>query len=113
MSRRMKKRPPHFSRAAGDGLSPPPPEYKPTAENDKKGIVTKGGTSISFVDTEGKSSVTIETKGLNKVVISDDAGGSLLLQHQGGSNITIDNKGITIDALGGNVTIKGAKVEVP
>ncbi len=82
----------------------------PSAQNDSKGIVTNKGVSVVFGDTD-KPSVTIETPAKNKIFI-DDTSGSICLSDQHGHKITLDSKGITIDAGAHNVVIKGAKVDV-
>ena len=82
----------------------------PSATNDSKGIVTNKGLKVIFGDTD-KPCVTIETPANNKVFI-DDASGSISLTDQHGHKITLDSKGITIDAGNGDVVIKGAKVDV-
>lgn len=94
----------------GSKNKPPMTLKPPSALNESKGIVTKKGTSISFVDAE-KPSVVIETIGKNKIVI-DDATGGISLMDQNGNKIVLDANGITLDAGGNAVTIKGAKVDV-
>lgn len=81
----------------------------PSATNEEKGIVTKKGTMLHFKDG-AKPSLLISTAGGNKITIDDAVGISLTDQH--GHSITMDSKGITLDAGSGNVTIKGAKVDV-
>lgn len=67
---------------------------KPTKENQKKGIVTRSGTTIGFLD-EDKPSVFIETPAKNKVLLNDkDKLISLTDQH--GNSVTLDDKGITL-----------------
>lgn len=94
----------------GSKNTAPKPLGQPDAKNEKKGIVTKKGTTIGFVDAD-KPSVYIETAGKNRLAIDDNAGG-ITLKDQNGNSITLSSSGITIDAGGNNVTIKGAKVDV-
>lgn len=105
----------------------------PAEENEKKGLVTKKGTTIGFVDAE-KPSVFIETANKNKLLLDDD-GETIVLSDQHGNCITMSKDGIEIksakdlkiDAGGaaevktskdfkidasGNVEIKGSKVDV-
>jgi Rhs element Vgr protein len=91
---------------------------KPSDKNDKKGIVTKQGTTIGFIDGD-KASVFIETAGKNKLLLDDD-GKQISIKDQHGNSITMDKDGIVlksikdfkIDAADGNVEIKGSKVDV-
>lgn len=94
----------------GSKNKPPTALKPPNAVNDSKGIVTKKGTMISFVDAD-KPAIMIETVGKNKIVI-DDATGGISLMDQNGNKIVLDANGITLDAGGNAVTIKGAKVDV-
>lgn len=86
-------------------------------KNLKKGLVTRGGTKLTFVDEE-KPSVFIETPGGNKVLLDDDQK-LIKLTDQHGNVVTMDEHGITLKSAkdlqleaSGNVTIKGAKVDV-
>lgn len=91
---------------------------KPTEKNEKKGIVTRKGTTIGFVDGD-KASVFIETAGKNRLLL-DDGEGKISLEDQHGNSITMDRSGIVlksakdlkIDASAGSVEIKGSKVDV-
>lgn len=112
-----------------------PPQMVSQLEKDNKhkAIVTRKGTSISFLDDE-QSSLTIETPAANKIILDDEAQ-TIQLMDQQGNTITMGQKGIeiksdkdikinaggaveiksgkdlTLDA-GGNVTIKGTAVDV-
>ncbi len=86
-------------------------------KNINKGIVTKTGTTIGFIDDE-KASVFIETPQQNTLVLDDDEE-SVLLSDQHGNSITLSKDGIEIKSAkdlkidaGGNVEIKGAKVDI-
>jgi Rhs element Vgr protein len=91
---------------------------EPTDKNAKKGIVTRKGTTIGFVDGD-KPSVFIETANKNKLLLDDD-GEQISLEDQHGNSITMTKDGIVlksakdfkIDAASGNVEIKGSKVDV-
>ncbi|MCA8991591.1 MAG: type VI secretion system tip protein VgrG [Planctomycetaceae bacterium] len=90
---------------------------KPTEKNENKGIVTKMGTRIGFVDAE-KASVFIETKNKNKVVL-DDAAESIELTDQHGNVVRMDKSGIEIKSVkdlkftaSGNVKVKGSKIDI-
>jgi uncharacterized protein involved in type VI secretion and phage assembly len=89
----------------------------PTAKNEMKGLVTRGGTTLMFVDGD-KASVYIETAQKNKLLL-DDAAGAVSLSDQHGNSITMNAEGIVlksakgfkVDATG-EVEIKGSKVDI-
>lgn len=95
----------------------PPKNYSTLSkENTEKGIVTKKGVKIGFDDK--KASVTIETPGANKIVIDDDAK-AITISDQHNNSIKMDDSGIVLKSAkdikidaGGNVEIKGVKVDV-
>ena len=89
----------------------------PSDKNDKKGIVTKKGTTIGFVDGD-KASVFIETPNKNKLLFDDDAE-SVTLSDQHGNEIVLNKDGIVLKSAkdfkvdaSGNVEIKGSKVDI-
>ena len=102
----------------GSKNAPPDDLAKDLDKNKFKGIVTKKGTVISFLDDD-KSSVFIQTPGKNKILLDDDAK-AIKLTDQNGNSLTMDDKGIEIksakdfkiDASSGNVEIMGDKVDV-
>ena len=102
----------------GSKNAPPDDLNKDLDKNKLKGIVTKKGTTISFLDDD-KSSVFIQTPGKNKILLDDDAK-AIKLTDQNGNTLTMDENGIemksaknfTIDASDGNVEIKGSQVDV-
>ena len=86
-------------------------------ENLNKGIVTKNGTKICFVDND-KASVYIETARSNKILL-DDESESIQIVDQHGNTITMDSNGIEIMSSGdfkidasGNVKIEGQQVDI-
>jgi uncharacterized protein involved in type VI secretion and phage assembly len=89
----------------------------PSDKNEHKGLCSKKGTTIAFVDGD-KPQVFIETANKNKLLFDDD-GEAIVLSDQHGNSITLDKDGIvlksakdlTIDASG-NVQIKGSQVDV-
>ena len=99
-------------------VNTPPADFADLSEDNlHKGIVTKKGTRIGFVDAE-KASVFIETPEENKIVCDDDAQ-SIQISDQHGNMITMDANGIEIKSAGdvkidagGNVEITGQKVDV-
>ncbi len=102
----------------GSKNAPPDDLAKELDKNKLKGIVTKSGTKISFLDDD-KSSVFIQTPGNNKILLDDDAK-AIKLTDQNGNTMTMDQNGIEmksakdfkIDASSGNVEIKGSAVDV-
>lgn len=93
-----------------------PPE-QPSKDNIKKLIITKKGTTIGFIDDK-KAAVFIETPEHNKILLDDDSK-KIHISDQHGNTITMDANGIVIKSAkdlkidaGGNVEIKGKKVDV-
>ena len=89
----------------------------PDADNLKRGIVSKKGTTIGFVDSD-KPSVFIETPQKNKLLLDEDTGG-ISLKDQNGNSITLDKNGITIQSAKAltikaskDVSITGSKVDI-
>lgn len=88
-----------------------------TEDNIDKGIITKTGSSIRFVD-DSKSSIVIETPQANKITLDDDAE-TIEISDQHGNIITMSKDGVEIKSVkdlkidaSGNVEIKGAKVDL-
>lgn len=85
----------------------------PDADNTEKGIVTRSGTTIRFVDGDTPS-IAIETPGGNLINLSDEDEG-IHLEDQHGNTITLNADGIAITSAGdliltasGNVEIEGS-----
>jgi Rhs element Vgr protein len=102
----------------GSKNAPPEDVSQLSDKNIHKAIVTKKGTTIGFVD-EDKPSVYIQTPGKNKITI-DDQDEAVKIEDQHGNSITLNKDGIAIQSAkglikfetGGNVEIKGSKVDV-
>lgn len=102
----------------GSNNAPPDDFNKDLDKNKFKGIVTKSGTTISFLDDE-KSAVFIQTPGKNKILLDDDAK-SIKLTDQNGNIVTMDENGVEmkssknfkINASSGNVEITGSQVDI-
>ena len=102
----------------GSKNAPPDAFAQLSDKNINKGIVTKKGTTISFVDDD-KSSIFIQTPDKNKILLDDDAK-AIKLTDQNGNSLTMDANGIVfksakdfkVDAGSGNVEISGTKVDV-
>jgi len=101
----------------GSKNAPPKAVASLEEKNIHKAIVTKTGTTIGFID-DAKSAVFIETPKKNKVILDDDAQ-NIQLSDQHGNTITMSKDGIEIKSAkdlkfeaGGNVEIKGSKVDV-
>ena len=95
----------------------PAQDLSPNDKNDRRGIVTKKGTTIGFVDGD-KASVFIQTANKNKLLLDDDAE-EVSLADQHGNKITMNKDGIVLKSAkdfkidaSGNVEIKGSKVDV-
>jgi Rhs element Vgr protein len=97
--------------------APPTAMGTPDDKNEKRGLVTKAGTTIGFVDAK-KPSVYIATAGGNKLLLDEETGG-ISLTDQNGNSITMDKNGITLKSAGvvsveasKDVTITGSKVAI-
>jgi uncharacterized protein involved in type VI secretion and phage assembly len=101
----------------GSKNTPAPGLTPPTEKNVTKGIVTRGGSTLTFVDGD-KASLYIQTPQKNTLRL-DDAAEAVVLSDQHGNSITMSKdgislksvKGFTIDAAG-DVVIKGSKVDI-
>lgn len=89
----------------------------PTAENQKRGVVSKKGITLGFIDADKPSAFIATPKG-NKLLIDDSAGG-ISLTDQNGNSITLDKNGITITSAKAltitaskDVAISGSKVNI-
>lgn len=101
----------------GSKNAPPDDLAKELDKNKFKGIVTKKGTMINFLDDD-KSSIFIQTPNKNKIFLDDDAKAIKLID-QHGNTVTMDQNGIELKSAkdikidaSGNVEIKGTKVDV-
>lgn len=100
----------------GSKNTPPEAMGELSAENEKRGIVTKKGTKIGFVDGDD-ASVFIETE--KAKLLLDDGEEKLSLSDQHGNSITLDKDGIVIKSAKAlsieaekAVQIKGSEVNV-
>lgn len=84
------------------------PPVEPSSDNNVKAYVSRQGITLRF-DDKAKS-VTLETPGKNRLVLSDDAGG-IVLEDQNGNRITLDQDGITLESAKKAVRIQ-AKTEL-
>jgi Rhs element Vgr protein len=90
----------------------------PTDKNLLKGIISKKGVKLLISDGD-KPNISIETPGKNKLILDDD-GELVEFADAAGNKITLNKNGVTIksakdvtiDGSGGNVVIKGKKVDV-
>ena len=97
--------------------APPAEMEKKSKDNLAKGVVSRAGSTLTFIDDK-KPSLFIQTPGANKIILDDD-GQLIEIKDQHGNTITMSKDGITIKSAkdfkidaSGNVEIKGAKVDV-
>jgi Rhs element Vgr protein len=88
-----------------------------SADNLRKGIVTRSGTTILFTDGD-KPALTLKTGAGNQLVF-DDGAKSLTITDQNGNSIAMSDGGIKITAktkfeieAGGDVIIKGTSIKM-
>ena len=101
----------------GSVNTPPADMAQLADDNVNKGIVTKAGTTIGFIDGE-RAAVFIETAGANRLLLDDDAE-KIEITDQHGNVLTMDQDGIVMTSVkdvvieaSGKVEIKGAEVDV-
>jgi uncharacterized protein involved in type VI secretion and phage assembly len=83
-----------LGRLHGSKNAPPPALVDDTADNLKKGIVTRSGTTILFTDAK-KPSITVKTPAGNQLLL-DDQEEKLTLTDQHGNSIVMGKSGIKI-----------------
>lgn len=95
----------------------PPTLAAPSEQNIEKGIVTRAGTTLRFIDDDPPG-IAIETPAGNTLRLSD-ADEEISLEDQHGNKIVMNSDGITLESAGdltliagGNVEIEGAQVDV-
>jgi uncharacterized protein involved in type VI secretion and phage assembly len=71
------------------------PPIEPTADNDKKGYVSRSKIALRF-DDKDKAAI-LETPGGNSITLSDKDGG-IVLKDKNGNSITLNDKGIVIES---------------
>lgn len=96
---------------------PPAEMAKLSPKNINKGIVTKTGTTISFVD-DAQSILSIKTPAANTIIL-DDKAQTVLIEDQHRNTIIMSKNGIQIKSAKdvqidarGDVKIKGTKVDI-
>lgn len=101
----------------GSRNAPPQVFGAPDAANEKRGMVTKAGTTIAFTDGQ-RPSVSIETAGGNKLLLDDDAEG-VKISDSHGNTIQLNQSGVVLRSAGdftidasGDVQIKGTRVDI-
>jgi uncharacterized protein involved in type VI secretion and phage assembly len=94
-----------------------PKDLKADKKNLDKGIVTRTGARIRFRDDE-KAIIEVATPGKNSIML-DDEKKAITITDQHGNTVEMNDQGITLKSkkdfvidAGGNVTIKGSKIEV-
>lgn len=89
-----------------------PPEALGGSRVDRWTIVSRAGSRIAIVEeAEGQATVSMSTPpGGGSVTISQRSGGQIVIE-AGGSTITLDNKGISLDTPS-KVSVTASSVEV-
>lgn len=100
----------------GSKNAPPQQVGPPDDKNIRRGLVSRGGSSVVFDDE--KKSVTIATPAGSKVVVDDDAK-AVVIEDQHGNKITMDADGIKLESAkdltlsaSGKVVVKGQTVDI-
>lgn len=101
----------------GSKNKPPADIADTTDKNLRRGLVTKKGLTLAFIDDD-KAQLYLQTPGGSKILLDDD-GELVALSDKHGNKLTLDKNGVTIvsakdflvDAAG-KVEIKGSKVDL-
>ena len=88
-----------------------PPERLPGNRVDRWSLTGKAGTRIAIEEADGgQPTISLTTPGQVTVLLEDTGGGTLTCK-AGGTSVTLDSSGATVQASG-NVTVQGAQVQV-
>ena len=97
--------------------TPPSDLKEKRKDNVAKGIVSRSGTTLTFLDDE-KPSVFLQTPGKNSIVLDDNAQ-KITIMDQHGNTVSLSKDGIAIKSAkdfkidaSGNVEIKGSRVDI-
>ncbi len=95
----------------------PSDDWMPSEDNERRGILTRSGTQLTFVDGDN-ASVTIETPSGNQLVVDDEAEG-ITIKDQNDNKIVMNADGITIESAAdlnikasGSIKITGSEVDI-
>ncbi len=84
----------------------------PEKDKNIRRIKTKSGHTIEFNDNSGKELIYIKTQGGHEIELNDSSP-SIMIKSTNGHKITMDSKGITIEAEATkDVTIRGKNVSI-
>jgi uncharacterized protein involved in type VI secretion and phage assembly len=95
--------------ALWNGQAQPPESI--AADNPKRMIKTRAGSSLTLDDTFGEETIHLETAGGTAVTLSDATDGGVTLRTDTGTRIQIGPTGVTITA-DGTVRVQSANVAV-
>jgi len=93
-----------------NGKDAPPQKMDSAGNNNQKVIRSRNGVKITLDDNSGKESLTIETPGGQKVVLSDGPG-DVKISDSNGNSLEMGTSGVTIIASG-KVTIHASTMEI-
>lgn len=93
-----------------NGKDKPPESMDSSGKNAKKVIRSRNGVKLTFDDTDGKETLTLETPGGNSVKLVDGPG-AIEIADSNGNSIKMQSSGITITASA-KVTISASTVNV-
>ena len=95
----------------------PPDDWMPAEENERRGIRTKGGSELTFVDGESVS-ISIRTPNGNMVVLDEGAKG-ITIEDQKKNKLILNKDGVQLISKGdltieasGSIKIKGSSVDI-
>jgi uncharacterized protein involved in type VI secretion and phage assembly len=96
--------------ALWNGQDKPPETMDGAGNNFKKTIRSRNGVKITFDDTDGQETLTLETPGGQRVTLKDGPG-TIEIQDANGNSARMEASGVTLTAAA-KLTIRAATVEV-
>jgi hypothetical protein len=111
---------------------PFPDQAQPSAQNNVRTIVSRSGHQLTFDDTSGAETITIESQGGHKLVMDDSPPGKVTLASKGGVSVSLDDStgqasislpggttsltlsdtGITLSTAGGSLSVTAAGISL-
>ena len=93
-----------------NGKDSPPESMDGSGKNDKKVIRSRNGVKITFDDTDGRESLTLETPAGQTVALHDGPG-TIEVTDSNGNSVKLQSSGITIQAAA-KITLTASQIEM-
>jgi phage protein D/phage baseplate assembly protein gpV len=90
-----------------------PPETLDAQKNAIRAIVSRAGHKLTFDDSDDAPKVQIKTKAGQTATLDDTSGSEKIeLVDKTGNKLTMESKGITLEAASGGITLKASSGEI-